>query len=422
MKLVLLSSNYPPHFEGGTERVVRAQARELAALGHEVSIVAGAEFLHRGEDVERTEVDGLPVAFIPRLDSEHFDIDYARPRIVDLVLKETDGADWVHVHHWFPTGVELVRPLSQHHSVAITFHDLFATCPRFFRSSVVAGLGCPDRGDFEPCLECVASDIPDGRSEDQLRSNFVARARAFDAEVRAANCLIAPSQSHARRVAQLFGLKREQLEVVQHGLCESIERAPRQSTWDGSRPLRVLHPGHRTSSKGTRDLVEALAALPAGQVELVLAGSEVEAGFDAELAKAAAGLKLQLRPKYAQSELGELFGSADLVALPSRAIESYGLVLDEAHATGLPVWVSDRGALPERVNGAGRVLPAEDPGAWTKAFEELLREPAEYARELAALPETMPTAEQAAIRLTELYSAHTSRSEKNGKNSTNEKT
>jgi len=404
VKLVLLSSNYPPHFEGGTERVVRAQARELAALGHEVSIVAGTEFLHRGEDVERTEVDGLPVAFVPRLETEYYDIDYARPRITELVLRETEGADWVHVHHWFPFGVDLVRSLAPRHSVAITLHDLFATCPRFFRSPVVASLRCPARGDFEPCLECVAPEIPGGRGADHLRENFVARARAFDAEVRAADCLIAPSESHARRAAELLGLPSEQLTVVQHGLCEPIERVPRPSAWDGSRPLRVLHPGHRTPSKGTRDLVEALAALPAGRVELVLAGSEVEAGFDAELGRAAGELTIHSLPKYTHAELGELFGSADLVALPSRALESYGLVLDEALATGLPVWVSDRGALPERVGGAGRVLPAEDPGAWTAAFEQLLREPAEYARELAALPETMPTAAQAALRLTELYS------------------
>jgi len=403
MKLVLLCSNYPPRFEGGTERVVRAQARELAALGHEVSIVAGTEELHRGEDVERTEVDGLPVAFLPRHEAEYYDLHYTRPRMVDLVLGECAGADWVHAHHWFPFGCELIRPLARQFRVALTFHDLFSTCPRFFRTSPNPELACPERGDFAACMECVAPELPIPRADDELQASFVARAAAFDAEVRAAELLLAPSGTHAASAAALLGLDRARLGVLPHGLCEPIERAKSTPTWTGERPLIVLHPGHRTPAKGTLDLVEALAALPTGAVELVLSGSEVEAGFDEQLERAAKGLSLRRLPAYTQAELPGLFGAADLVALPSRAAESYGLVLDEALAVGLPVWVSDRGALAERVGGAGRVLPAENPSAWTRAFEELLREPAIYARELAAVLETMPTARETAVLLDELY-------------------
>ena len=403
MKIALVTSNYPPHFEGGTERVVRAQARELSALGHEVSIIAGTEFLHRGEDVEREEVDGLPVRFLPRRESEYYDIHYTRPRLVELVLQEATGADWVHVHHWFGFGFELVRSLAKNHRVAITVHDLFATCPRFFRASPVEGLRCPDRGNVEACLECVAGEIPDGRSEALLRADFMQRSIALDAECRAAEVLIAPSAAHALRFEELLGLAPHSVEVVGHGLCDELVRSSRLSAWDGSRPLVILHPGHRTRAKGTLDLVRALADLRPAQVELVLAGSEVEPGFDAELDRAAGELSIRRVPTYRPEELPAVFASADLVALPSRAEESYGLVLDEALAVGLPVWCSDRGALSERVGSAGRVLPAENPSAWTAAFEELLGDPAQYARELAALPETMPTAKQAALRLVALF-------------------
>ena len=90
-------------------------------------------------------------------------------------------------------------------------------------------------------------------------------------------------------------------------------------------------------------------------------------------------------------------------SLPSRAGESYGLVLDEALALGLPVWVSDRGALHERVADAGRVLPAEKPEAWANALRDLLENPSLHARERARVPAALPTAADAARRLEALY-------------------
>jgi glycosyltransferase involved in cell wall biosynthesis len=41
-------------------------------------------------------------------------------------------------------------------------------------------------------------------------------------------------------------------------------------------------------------------------------------------------------------------------------------------ACGTPVVVSDRSSLPEVVNGAGLVVPADQPEAWRKALERLI--------------------------------------------------
>ena len=405
MKVVMLSGNYAPYFEGGTERVVRAQARELAALGHEVSIISGTEFTHRGDDVERAEVDGLSVSFVPRMASEHYDIDYTRPRLTRLIAEEVRGADWVHLHHWFPFGLDLARSLSADHLVAITYHDLFATCPRFFRDPPQHGIECPPRGEWRACVECTAPEIPAGRNAEEVERAFVNRAAAFEAEAHAARLRFAPSATHARRVSELLGLGAHAIQVLPHGLCEpaNIQAGCQRSLWDGSRPLVILHPGHRTTSKGTLDLVEALRELPAGSVELVLAGSEVESGFDHELDRAGGSLVIRRLPRYAPAELPGILANCDMVALPSRAEESYGLVLDEALAAGRPVWVSDRGALFERVGAAGRVLAAESPLVWRQAFAELLRDPNQHGEECRAIPDCIPDARQAAQRLAEYY-------------------
>ena len=64
---------------------------------------------------------------------------------------------------------------------------------------------------------------------------------------------------------------------------------------------------------------------------------------------------------------------------------------------------SDRGAPRERVGRAGRVLPAEDAGAWTRALAAVLADPAELECERAALPARVRTSTDAARELDALY-------------------
>lgn len=407
MRLLLVAPSFAPHFEGGTERVVRAQARELAARGHDVLVVAGTDrpLAPGGEERLAHEVDGLPVVLLPRRADEPYDVELLRPRLLAHALDLARGRDLVHVHHWSSFGVDLVRALAAERPVAVTLHDLFATCPRFFRVPAVAGLACPPRGALDPCLACIEPDLPpeSARPRSAWRAALDRRAAAFEAEVRAAALLLAPSASHARALEELLGLAPGAVRALPHGLCAELARPAPAPAWDGGRPLVVLHAGHRARAKGTLELVRALAELPAGSAVLRLAGSEVEPGFDAELRAAAGGLALDDRGPYAPEDLPRLAAGADLAAFPSRVAESYGLVVDEALALGLPVWVSDRGAPRERVGAAGRVLPAENPAAWACAFRALLDNPRLLERERAAVPPALPRARDAALALERLY-------------------
>jgi glycosyltransferase involved in cell wall biosynthesis len=230
----------------------------------------------------------------------------------------------------------------------------------------------------------------------------------MQAELDAAALLVVPSRAHAERLRRWIELDEGRLRVVHHGLSRALSRCP-APPFAADRPLRVLHLGHRSAVKGTGDLVEALVALEAAdraRVELHLLGEEVEPGFDEGLRARAGGLELRSHGGYALDELCErveALGGFHLAALPSRVHESYGLVLDEALALGIPTWVSERGAPRERLGGAGQVLPAEDPAAWTAAFAALLREPARLAAQRAALPERIPAARDAALELEACY-------------------
>jgi glycosyltransferase involved in cell wall biosynthesis len=220
--------------------------------------------------------------------------------------------------------------------------------------------------------------------------------------------LVAPSRAHAAKLAEYVTLDPARVSVIAHGLPEPLARVV-QRGWDGRGPLRVLFLGHRSDVKGVRELVRGVAALAPAErerVELVLLGSEVVAGYDDELRRAGAGARLVFAGTYTHSDLAATLarvGGAHLGAFPSRAFESYGLVPDELMALGLPVWVTDRGAPRERVGRAGRILPAEDPAAWTRALAAVLADPAELERERAALPARMRSTADAARELAALY-------------------
>jgi len=403
MRIALVTQYFPPDFLGGVEVVVRAQARALQARGHALTIVTGTDQLHAGADVIQREHEGLAVRVLPRHPSEPYTLELARPRLCDLTLSLVRGAELVHLHHWSTLSSDLVRRASEHAPVVVSLHDLFVTCPRFLRVSPHPALVCPERGEYEPCARCIEPEAGDMSMADRL-AGLSARARGFEAELERAERILVPSRSHARLLAPLIGPAAERIRVLGHGHCRDLARFSKQhAVWDGTRPLRVLHCGNLCREKGTLDLVQSLATLPTGKLELVLAGRFVSSGFEAELRSAAGGLALELSGEYDERELARVAATCDLAAFPTRAWESYGLVLDEVLSLGLPAWISDRGAMHERLGGAGRVLPAEDGAAWSAAFSSLLRDPAALEAQRASVPERLTGGAEQALELEQVY-------------------
>jgi len=406
MRIVLITHHFLPEFEGGTEAVVHSQARELQRRGHAVRIVVGTDEPHRGQDVEELVIDGLDVCVLRRHPDEPYDLDLERERLRPLIAGLAEGADVIHVHHWKTLRARLVRDARRLAPVVCTLHDLFVTCPREFRLPPDPAIVCPPRGEFDPCARCVAEEA--NWSHADLLAGFARRQAWTAAELAAADAIVTPSHAQAERVGAFHELDPARLVVVPHGTPEALPRLVR-SGWHGRGPLRVLFLGHRSDVKGVRELVRGAAALEHAErarLELLLLGDPVQAGFDQELRAEGRGLALRFLGNYTLDSLAARFaelGPVHLGTFPSRAWESYGLVPDELMALGLPVWVSDRGAPKERIGRAGRVLPALDPGAWTRALREVLADPAALERERLALPERVRTAADAVRELEELY-------------------
>ncbi|MCC6406052.1 MAG: glycosyltransferase [Planctomycetes bacterium] len=401
MRLALVTQLDPSEFLGGTELVVRAQLRALVERGHEVWLVAGTQRPSTGAATVEGSQDGIRVVRVPRLPHEVYDLEILRPRIAHLVADAVRGADVVHVHHWFTLTSNLVRVLAAQVPVVVSLHDAFATCPRFFRCAPEPAIACPPPGAFTACARCVAPDAP-GNAPAELERRLAARAAAFTAEVAAAAAVVAPSRAHAALVAPYLGLVSPRIQVIPHGLCRALVRPERAPARPGAPPV-VLHFGNLGRGKGTLDLVRSLARLAPGSIELHLLGPALDPELHHAIERERGALAITRGGAYGERELEAAAARATLAAFPSRLAESYGLVVDESLALGLPTWVSDRGALGERLGGAGRILPAEDVAAWTDAFEALLSRPSMLDAARLALPNSPRRAADAAAELEALY-------------------
>lgn len=153
----------------------------------------------------------------------------------------------------------------------------------------------------------------------------------------------------------------------------------------GPAVCRVGFLGRYSCDKGLDVLAGAVAALDArapGRFALVTAG---DARFvpDDQVARTRAALgRVADRRDLGWVDRGVFFDAVDVVAVPSVWPEPFGLVAAEAMAAGVPLVVSDAGALVSVV-GSGHpwIVPAGDPSALADTLETVAdADPATRAR------------------------------------------
>jgi glycosyltransferase involved in cell wall biosynthesis len=398
VKVCFVTANFPPEACGGTEQVVTALARELGARGVEVSVVSGSDRAHAGEDVLREVHEGVQVARLPRRADEHDRHGFVRERLLRLVREELRSTqpDVVHVHAFSAVGLG-VGALCQEQGVPMvcTFHDLWTTCARFFRVPA-AGVSCPDGAARDACVTCIDAGLQAGPAV--VARSLAERDRLIRAELNGAAACTAPSRT-AAAFAQRCVPYAGPVEVIPHGLLRAVPAAHRAAAPAGSRPLRVGTFGGLVPEKGLKELVEAVYTLPC---DLHLAGPFHDEGFAAELRELARGqcTYLHERGRYTSGDRHPA-RDLDLAVFPSKCQETYGLVVDEALAHGVPVVCSDAGALAERGATPGVVVTPMDRLA--PVLEDLIGSPERLAALRAAVPTELPSIARSADRHLDLY-------------------
>jgi glycosyltransferase involved in cell wall biosynthesis len=200
----------------------------------------------------------------------------------------------------------------------------------------------------------------------------------------AAHAVVTTSAWTGRRLAELYELPAHRVHVAEPGV--DLARPARGTTAGGA----LLSVAAVTFDKGHDVLVDALESIADLPWNCVCIGSlDRDLPFARRLRRrvmsAGLGDRVSFPGPRNGPELDRAYASADVLVLSSRA-ETYGLVVTEALARGLPVIASDVGGLTEALGrGAtgtlpGLLVPPEDPVALATALRAWLRDPALRAR------------------------------------------
>ncbi len=406
MKIVHLIHHFPPEFRGGTELYLLALCKVQIAAGHEVTVISGSAKRDWLDDFVEDEHEGIRVLRFLRLpQGEEYSADFYLERFETIYLEflEREKPDLMHLHHWMNLGNEVVRAAADMGIVTIiTLHDLYPLCPRFFMTRPDGSRCEPGALPLERCIECLEPEYDAllENLEDELRI----RKQSFISEMTAAGCIISPSNSHAKAFVDVGLLSVDQITVIGHGLVRQIEGAVCKPSPKGS--LRIGTWGNFVRAKGIHVLLSAFreARVKLGdRIELHLYGKIIDADLEVKLKTASKDDGVVFHGDLTDFSLQDMGSGLDLVVFPSLARESYSMVLDEAAALGLPVVVSDSGALPERVGDGGVVVEAGSVEKLTEVMIELEGDRERLKRMSEAIKDQKWTVNDNSRRLDEVY-------------------
>jgi glycosyltransferase involved in cell wall biosynthesis len=299
-------------WQGGIGRVVEGATRELAARGHSVC-VAGP----RGAELP-APVAGVEVVPWKRRRLKLLDVGplhaIARDRAVDIL----------HFHSALPHG------------------------------EVIAGLRAL-RGRGLPAL--IVSAHTGNRASYPKR-----RARLG---LRAADRVVLPSEWSAQR-ARAAGADPARTRVVYAGI-----RVPPESSPTLREPV-VLALGKLSKNKGMDVAIDAFAACAAAHPDwcLEIAGDGPErVALEAQAARSGCAERIRFLGWVGDEPKAAALERASIGLVPSR-VESFGGVLLELQAAGLPCVASDTGGMSELIQG-GSTARAAEPGRAEDVAREL---------------------------------------------------
>jgi glycosyltransferase involved in cell wall biosynthesis len=334
MRIAHLTATFPPYW-GGTGTVAFNQAKGLAERGHDVHVFTGTQ---------GSPSDDPPGVTVHRIEPA-FAIGNA-PLLPELARLR--GFDVVHFHHPFIFGTEMAllgRMRRRRAALVATYHNRL----------IGEGGRAPIFWAYEET--------------------------AVRAVMRAADRVCVVSMDHAMSVSHLRAARRrhpERIVEVPNGVdTELFQPGPRSSA-EGIPPeatvavfAAALDRAHHF--KRLDLVIDALPKTPADLHLLVVGGGDMLDDYKARAARTGVGDRVHFAGAQPHEQLPALMHAGDFFVLATEPPESFGLVITEAMASGLPAIASDipgvRTVVDDRKTGL--LVPAGDVGALASAMADL---------------------------------------------------
>ena len=339
MRFGMVTTFYPPFSYGGDATYVRNLAKSVAALGHEVEVIASTDaFFVRSKDQGEADVtaeDGItvhrlrhPAGFLaPLMSHQSGRAALHAPALKAFLAKPFDV---LHFHNISLMGAPGVLGMGEARARLLSLHDHWLICPTH-----VLWKNRSRACDSRTCFSCsIRSGLPP-----QLWRYTGLR----DRYLRKVDRLLAPS----RFTAEMHRENGVDAPIDVLPLFSSIDRPSKRPEVKHN---RIVFAGRVMALKGIANLVRVVAGMP--DVELVVIGEgELRADLTAQYA---CHPNIRFLGKVDQQALAGHYASAAAIVIPSIVPETFGLTLVEAAACGTPAIVrKGTGGATEIVQATG---------------------------------------------------------------------
>lgn len=375
MRILMLAQFYPPTV-GGEERLVCDLSVELAARGHDVSVVTlwhkgFSEFeIDRGVRIHRVRGTMQRIGVLFSEDSRQYAPPFPDPEVL-LALRriiQEERPDIVHAHNWLVHSFTPLKAWSKARFV-VSLHDYSHICvqKRLMKQDV-----CCSGPGLSKCLTCSTRFYGVAKGPLSTLANFFWAKQ----EREAADLFLPVSQA----VVEGCQLDRYQVpyQILPDFVPDNID-----AVIDDDNPYLAQLPrgdfllfvGDVTFDKGAEVLLQAYTEMQT-QVPLVFIGRpllpDLANRFPQHVLQ-----KIHILGRWPHEAVMGAWSRCAVGLVPSIVAETFGIVALEAMYMGKPVIAARSGGLTDVVvdGETGLLVPPGDPHALRVAIQSLLNDP-----------------------------------------------